>query len=134
MKLTKPSATWTSLVSSSVSYMEPSNSMLSGVGSSSMGACVINGIGGGDGFVGPLCSCSGGVRFEECAMSDLGKMRALFPFTAITTNFLVCRVTTPSLPPCAWWDGMMVTRLPTRKLVGGERERAVGLGVWFYCW
>jgi hypothetical protein len=110
--------------------MEPSDSLLSGVGSSSMGACVSNGIGGGEGFVGPLCSCSGGVGFGECAMSDLGKMRALFLFTTINTNFLVCRITTPSLPPCAWWDGMMVTWLPTGKVVGGGGGKAEGSRAW----
>ncbi len=120
MKLTKPSTTWRSLVSSSLLYMEPSDSLFSGVGSSSMGACVSNGIGGGDAFIETLCSCSGGVGFGECATSNLGRMRALFPFTAITMNFLVCCITTPSLPPCAWWDGMMVTRLPTGKVVGGK--------------
>ncbi len=85
-----------------------------------MGACVSNGIGGGDGFVGPLCSCSGGVGFGECAMSNLGRMCALFPFTAITRNFLVCCITTASLSPCAWWDGMMITWLPTGKVLGGK--------------
>jgi hypothetical protein len=51
----KPSATGTFLVSSSLSYMDPSYSISSGVGaSSSSGTCVIDGVGGrGDEFVEP---------------------------------------------------------------------------------
>ena len=83
-------------------YIEPSNSLSSGVGSSSSGACVTSGIGGGDGFVRLLCSCGKGGGFGECATIDLDRMRVLVPFSTITTNFLVCQVTTSSLPPCTW--------------------------------
>ncbi len=69
----------------------------------------------------------GGVGFGECAMSDLGRMRALFLFTAITKNFLICHVTTTlfaSMRMVGWYDGYLAAYREGSGGGKGEGSRA----------
>ncbi len=52
-------------------------------------------------------------------------MRVSFPFIVTITNLVVCRDTTPSLPPCARCNGMIETQLPTGKVVWWWKGSAV---------